>query len=216
MADRESVRVEKGSIVNREPAKITGVVLAGGQGRRMGGSDKGLLRFHGRPLVAYALDALVPFCDEVLISANRNRESYEGFGYPVVADANAAYEGPLAGLLSAMRQARNDYVLTLPCDSPLVASELLTRLHEALRSRYAEIATASDGNRTQAVFLLAERRLLSSLEEYLAGGGRKVETWLKRHKLAVVDCGDHPEWFENVNTSDELADLERSGGVPRA
>lgn len=193
-----------------ERAKITGVVLAGGRARRMGGVDKGLILFRGRPLAAYALEALASVAGRILISANRNREAYARFGYPVVADANDRFDGPLAGLLSAMRAADTPYVLTVPCDTPGVTGWMLERLPAALAAASAELCAAHDGERRHPVFLLAERGLADDLENYLAGGGRKVDTWLDRHLLALADFSGHPELFANINTPEELAELERS------
>jgi FdhD protein len=192
-----------------ERAKITGVVLAGGRAKRMGGADKGLLPFKGRPLAAYALDALKAVVGSILINANRNQKEYAVFGYPVIADATGAFDGPLAGLFSAMQHADTPYVMTVPCDSPLIDGALLERLYRTLQAENAEICAAHDGERLHPVFLIAERRLAPSLEAYLATGQRKIDLWLKRHKLALADYSDHPELFANVNTPEELAALER-------
>ncbi|MGZ8247351.1 molybdenum cofactor guanylyltransferase MobA [Methylomagnum sp.] len=189
-------------------ANITGVVLAGGRARRMGGGNKGLILFRGRPLVAHALEALEAVAGRILINANRHRETYESFGYPVVADQTDSFDGPLAGLLSAMRAAETPYVLTAPCDSPLVTGRWLARLVETMAATQAELCAAHDGQRLHPVFLLAERRLADDLAAYLAEGGRKVETWLRRHSLALADFSDRPELFANVNTPEELAALE--------
>jgi FdhD protein len=191
-------------------AKITGVVLAGGRARRMGGEDKGLIPFKGRPLAAYALEALDAVAGRILINANRNRDAYARFGYPVVSDRTDTFDGPLAGLWSAMRAAETPYVLTVPCDSPLVSGRLLARLWTALRKAGAELCAAHDGERLHPVFLLAERRLADDLEAYLASGQRKIDIWLNRHKLALADFSDHPELFANVNTPEELAELEQA------
>lgn len=199
-----------------EAGNITGVVLAGGRGRRMGGADKGLLEFQGRPLVAYALDALAQATGILLISANRNAADYARFGHPVIADATDTFDGPLAGLLSAMQAARTDYLLTVPCDCPLLDGELLLRLRTRLAEEEAEICVAYDGERTHPLFLLAERRLAGDLAAYLESGQRKVQTWLASRRLVLADCRDHPEWFANANTPEELVALkvEQSRGVP--
>jgi len=191
-----------------ERAKITGVVLAGGRGRRMGGVDKGLMEYRGRALVAYALDALKQVAGTVLINANRNLEAYAGFDVPVITDQTDSFDGPLAGLLSAMRATHTEYVLTVPCDSPWVNGELLGRLWLKLQNEAAEICVAHDGERMQSVCLIAQRNLAGDLEAYLASGQRKVETWLNLHKLVLADFSDHPEWFANINTAAELAKWE--------
>lgn len=192
-----------------ERAKITGVVLAGGRARRMGGVDKGLVLFRGKPLVAYALEALAAVAERVVINANRHHEDYAQFGYPVVADATGDFEGPLAGLLSAMRAAETPYVLTVPCDAPLVTGPLLERLITARAETQAELCAAHDGERLHPVFLLAERHLADDLDAYLVQGQRKVETWLNRHRLAVADYQDQAALFANLNTLEELAELEQ-------
>lgn len=191
-----------------ERAKITGVVLAGGRGRRMGGEDKGLIRFRGRPLVSYALEALNSVAAHILINANRNREAYARFGYPVVSDRTESFDGPLAGLLSAMRAAETPYVLTVPCDSPLVTGRLLERLCRTMQETGAELCAAHDGKRLHPVFLLAERSLADSLDRYLASGQRKIDLWFEQHRLALADFSDHPELFANINTPEDLAALE--------
>ncbi len=199
-----------------ERANITGVVLAGGKGRRMGGEDKGLLELNGRPLIAYALDALSQAAGTLLINANRNRQLYESFGFPVIADRNDDFEGPLAGLFSAMVAAKTDYVLTVPCDCPLMTGELLRRLYTRLMEEGAEICTAHDGERMHPVFLIAERRLAPELAEYLNSGQRKLETWLKSRRLAIADYSCHPEAFININTAEELAELQMRFSQPPA
>ncbi len=175
----------------------------------MGGRDKGLLLFRGRPLVTYALHALERVASTILISANRNQDSYARFGHRVSSDQTASCDGPLAGLRSALQHAHTAYVMTVPCDSPLLQGGLLQRLYDTLRSQNAEVCVAHDGQRLQPVFMIAERRLCVSLERYLASGQRKVDRWLSQHQLALADYSDHPELFVNVNTPAELAALER-------
>jgi len=191
-----------------ERAKITGVVLAGGRARRMGGEDKGLMLYRGRPLVSYALHALQQVAGTVIFNANRNREEYARFGYPVIPDLTDTFDGPLAGLLSAMRSAQTEYVLTVPCDCPHVDGLLLSRLYGTLIAGQAEICTAFDGERLHPVFLIAKRCLADDLADYLASGQRKVETWLRMHKLALADYSDRPELFVNINTREELTKPE--------
>lgn len=174
----------------------------------MSGEDKGLIVFRGQPLVLYALEALCSVAGRVLINANRNQDRYARFGFPVIADATSAFDGPLAGLLSAMKAASTAYVMAVPCDSPMMTGDLLRRLATQLVDREAEVCVAHDGERLHPVFLLAERNLMDSLEAYLVSGERKIDLWLARHRLAVADYSDHPELFANVNTPDDLAALE--------
>ena len=190
--------------MTEERATITGVVLAGGRARRMGGEDKGLVDYRGRPLVTYALDALSLAAGTILINANRNQEEYARFGYPVIEDLTDSFDGPLAGLLSAMRSAQTEYVLTVPCDCPQVNGALLGRLYTSLLDERAELCAAHDGERLHPVFLIAKRSLAGDLADYLASGQRKVETWLRSHQLALADYSDHPEMFVNINTREEL------------
>ena len=197
-----------------ERAKITGVVLAGGRAQRMGGKDKGLVVYRGRPLVAYALAALRQVTKTIIINANRNQAEYAGFGYPVLPDPTHSFDGPLAGLLCAMQTAQTDFVLSVPCDCPQLDGNLLDRLHATLMATAgAEICVAHDGKRMQPLFLLAQRCLASDLANYLASGQRKVETWLRSHRLALVDCSDHPEWFVNINTLEELERMETGQAI---
>ena len=188
---------------------ITAVVLAGGRATRMGGQDKALVELAGRPMVAHVLAALEPQVEQVLINANRNAERYAVFGWPVVPDDEAGFLGPLAGLATGLRRATTPLVLTVPCDSPLLAPDLVTRLYSALEREDAELAVPFDGERLQPVFALVRRELADSLAAYLAGGDRKIDRWFARHRLARVDCSDLPDTFVNVNDPEERAALER-------
>ena len=189
--------------------QVTAVVLAGGRGRRMGGEDKGLVPLAGRPMVEHVLQAVQPQVGAVVLSANRNRERYEALGYPVVADAVGDFWGPLAGVASAMRVARSPYLLTVPCDAPLVPGDLAAVLYRALRGEGADIAVAHDGERMQQAFALLSCRLLGDLGEYLAAGERKVQVWYARHRLVTADFSARGEVFANVNTPEERAAIER-------
>ena len=188
--------------------KVSGVVLAGGQARRMQQQDKGLVLFNGRPLVSYALAALQPLVTEVLISANRNQDSYSRFGYPVLADNRPGYDGPLAGILAAMQSARNPYLLVTPCDSPLINSVHLERLLLNLQTG-VDLVTAFDGERLHPVFMALRRHLQPSLANYLDSGERKLQVWLQQQNWAPVDFSDVPGIFANINTLTELAALEQ-------
>lgn len=190
------------------PTEVTGVILAGGRGRRMGGLDKGLLHFRGRPLVAWVLDALAPQVGAILINANRHFDRYGALGHPVVSDPAPDFQGPLAGLLGAMRAARTPWVLTLPCDNPMPPRDLRTRLARALVATGGELAVARVGGRLQPVYLLAGVGLAASLDAFLAGGERRAERWLTGHRLAVADFDDRPEGFLNLNTPDDTRIFE--------
>ncbi len=183
--------------------RITGVLLAGGRARRMGGTDKGLIELAGRPLAAHALARLAPQVGRVLINANRNGEAYRALGAEVIADTIEGYLGPLAGLLAGMESAATELVVTAPCDSPFVPADLVARLSAARERDAAAIAVANDGERRQPVFVLAPTDLAGDLRDWLAAGGRKVDQWFARHRVADADFRDLPDAFRNINTPDE-------------
>lgn len=190
---------------------FTGVVLAGGLGRRMGGADKGLQLLRDRPLVAWVLERLAPQVDAVFINANRNIERYAGFGYPVLPDEVPDFAGPLAGLHAALAVARTPLVVTVPCDSPYLPLDLVARLHAALEREAADLAVARTLEQSHPVFCLARRTLLPHLAAYLAAGGRKVDRWYATLKVSEVAFDDEAAAFENINTAAELAAQEREG-----
>jgi molybdopterin-guanine dinucleotide biosynthesis protein A len=187
---------------------ITGLVLAGGLARRMGGIDKGLVPLAGKPMVEHVLRGLEPQVARVLVNANRNLAEYGRYGYPVVSDTMDGYLGPLAGTLSALKVIDTEFLLTVPCDSPLVAPDLARRMYQALASQRADLAVAHDGRRQQPVFLLLKRGLAADLQDYLASGERKIDRWFARHRLAEADLSDRPDSFINVNEPEERERLE--------
>ena len=184
---------------------ITGIILAGGLGRRMGGVDKGLVAFDGRPMVAQVIARLAPQVDEILINANRNTEQYAAFGYRVFPDAIEGYAGPLAGLERGLAEARHDRVVTVPCDSPFLPAVLVSRLRDALDARNADLAVARTGDQPHPVFCLCKRSLHAHLEAYLARGGRKIDAWYATLKVVEVAFDDQPDAFSNINTPEELS-----------
>ena len=187
---------------------ITGVILAGGEARRMGGGDKGLVELGGKPLVEHALAALSPQVDTIIINANRNGDRYAAYGYPVVADSREGFQGPLAGMLSCLEEAETEFLVTVPCDSPLLPDDLVARLFRQLSDARADISVAHNGERMQPVFALMPASLASSMRAFLDGAGRKIDRWFERHKLAVTDFSDKPECFRNINNPAELAQME--------
>ncbi len=189
------------------PSDITGVILAGGRGRRMGGVDKGLVKLAGRPLIEWVLDALAPQVGALLINANRHREIYAGYGVPVIADADAELNGPLAGMLSALRAARTDWILTVPCDGPLLPPDLASRLIAALASDDASLATVTERERIHPVYALMPVSLEPELSADLAAGTRKVADWVARRGPALADFGDRPQAFSNINSAEDVARL---------
>ena len=188
---------------------ITGIILAGGKSRRMGGVDKGLINFLGKPMIAHVLQRLAPQVDEILINANREPERYATFGPLVVQDDIAGFAGPLAGLHKGMRTAAHPYVLTVPCDSPLLPMNLVRRLMQGLIERDADLAVAKTGTQAHPVFCLCRKSLLPDLEQFLNGGGRKIDAWYSRLNVAEVAFDDNPQAFANINTPDELLGLDQ-------
>jgi molybdopterin-guanine dinucleotide biosynthesis protein A len=191
-----------------EQTTVAGVILAGGLARRMNNQDKGLILYRGRPLVCYAIDALAGTTTEIIINANRNLDQYRRFGRPVVPDLSDSFDGPLAGILTAMLHSRADVLVVLPCDSPLIRPEHVRKLLAARADGDADIAAAHDGERLHPVFLALKTGLKDSLQGYLSRGERKIGRWLEQHRLVRVDFSATPEIFANVNTMAALSTLE--------
>jgi len=191
---------------------ITGLVLAGGRGSRMGGVDKGLQDHRGMPLALHALRRLQPQVGTAMLSANRNLPDYEAMGVPVWSDSIEGYAGPLAGLLTGLEHARTDWLVTVPCDTPDFPPDLVDRLAEAAAAQGAEIAMAAtheDGElRAQPVFCLLRASLAPSLLAFLQAGERKFGKWTAQHRMVQVAFDDAAAFF-NANTSDELRQLQR-------
>ncbi|WP_208509030.1 molybdenum cofactor guanylyltransferase MobA [Variovorax paradoxus] len=191
---------------------ITGLVLAGGRGSRMGGVDKGLQDHRGTPLALHALRRLQPQVGTAMLSANRNLPDYEAMGVPVWSDSIEGYAGPLAGLLTGLEHARTDWLVTVPCDTPDFPPDLVDRLAEAAAAQGAEIAMAAtreDGElRAQPVFCLLRTGLAPSLLAFLQAGERKFGKWTAQHRMVQVAFDDAAAFF-NANTSDELRQLQR-------
>lgn len=188
---------------------ITGVVLAGGLGRRMGNVDKGLQAMEGRPLAAWAAARLAPQVDELLVNANRNEEAYAAFGYPVIRDELQGFAGPLAGLHAALAHARHPLVATVPCDSPFFPTDLVSRLFAALSSAGATIAVARCAGRTHPVFCLCRRIVLPALQRAIERDELRFERWIRAQHHVEVDFDDQPSAFCNINTPEELIRIER-------
>lgn len=199
---------------------ITGLVLAGGRGARMGGADKGLQTFHGLPLAQQAARRLAPQVGTLRVNANRNIAAYEAFGAPVWPDADSSQPGPLAGILAGLARSETPWLLTVPCDTPLFPLDLARRMADALAAEQAEIAVAcapeadAQGRavwRAQPVFCLLHTALHDSLARFIAQGGRKIDAWTAGHRTVPVrfdSPGDAPDAFANANTLAELRALE--------
>ena len=188
--------------------QITGVVLAGGLGRRMGGTDKGLQELRGQPMVHWVIERLAPQVDELLINANQNGERYAAFGHRVVPDQIPGFAGPLAGLHAALATATHPLVATAPCDSPFLPADLISRLFSALTAADADLAVAKTFDQAHPVFCLCRRSVLPHLTEFLESGGRKVDRWYSTLNIVEVAFDDEAEAFENINTHEELGRFE--------
>lgn len=194
-------------------AKITGVILAGGRGSRMGGVDKGLQLLRGKPMALWVIERFAPQVDEVLINANNNIEQYQWLGYRVVPDELAGFAGPLAGLHRGLSEAAHDLVATAPCDSPFLPRDLIQRLRATLEQAGAEIAVAKTGDQPHPVFCLCRKSVLPGLGDFLAGGGRKIDAWYAKLKVVEVPFDDQAAAFSNINTDAELKTFE-DGALP--
>lgn len=198
---------------------ITGIVLAGGRGSRMGGIDKGLQLYNDTPLAKHAIQRLQPQVGNLLINANRNLEIYKIWGSDVnaevIVDGLADFAGPLAGFLVGLQQCKTPFLMTVPCDTPRFPSNLVARLSAALTQNDADIAMVSSPDeegvvRHQPVFCLMKRELLESLKEFTDADGRKIGAWAAQQKLVRVNFNevyDDPKAFYNANTLEDLQQL---------
>jgi molybdenum cofactor guanylyltransferase len=178
----------------------------------MGGVDKGLQLLQGRPMIAWVLERLVPQVRQIVISANQNLERYRELGHEVLPDAVGGFAGPLAGLERGLANARHEWLVSVPCDSPFLPLDLVARLYGALAEASAELAVARTGDQPHPVFCLCRRSLHSNLRDYLAAGGRKIDAWYAGLHVVEVAFDDVPEAFSNINTRDELhSHAERIG-----
>ena len=189
---------------------ITSIILSGGRATRMNGLDKGLVQLQQKPLIAHVIARLNPQVDEIFINANREIVQYQAFGLPVLQDEIAEFIGPLAGFSLGLQHAKHEYVLTVPCDSPLLPVDLAHRLLNSLVLTKSEVAVASSDGNTHPVFCLIKKSVLPSLTEYLASGERKVSTWQKSQQCVEVDFSDCADAFTNLNTFENLKALELS------
>jgi molybdenum cofactor guanylyltransferase len=175
----------------------------------MGGNDKGLVPLDGKPLVEHVITSIAPQVEHLLINANRNITDYQRYGYPVIRDELSGYQGPLAGIYSALEQITTPELITVPCDGPSLPSDLVSRLADARDAESAEIAVAHDGHRLQPVYALIPKKLRQSLKAYLEGGDRKIDLWYAQHNMAKADFSDIPETFLNINTPEERREFEQ-------
>jgi len=189
--------------------KITGLILAGGRGSRMGSVDKGLQAFRGRPMIAHVLERFAPQVDEILINANRSLDEYAAFGHRVVPDAIDGFAGPLAGLHIGMAHATHPLVATVPCDSPFLPADLIARLSGAMQQHGADLAVAKTFDQPHPVFCLTRASLAPHLQAFLASGQRKIDKWYATLKVVEVPFDDQEAAFSNINTVEELKSLKQ-------
>lgn len=182
---------------------ITAVILAGGRGRRMGGLDKGLMHFSGKPMIEHILAAITPQCETVIINANRHIKRYATYKHPVLSDKSNNYLGPLAGFAIAMENATTPLLITLPCDAPIIPDNLVDRLLAAMLKTGADITVVHDGERLQSVYALIKTELNTDLKNYLDRGDRKVDLWYAQNHMMPVDFSDIRELFRNINTPEQ-------------
>jgi molybdopterin-guanine dinucleotide biosynthesis protein A len=177
-------------------------VLAGGQGRRMGGVDKGLQLLRGKPMAQWAIERLAPQVDELLINCNQNPEAYARFGHRLVPDEIRGFAGPLAGLHAGLKAAAHPLVVTVPCDSPYLPLDLVSRLSKSIQDK--DLAVAKTGDQPHPVFSLVRKELAENLERFLSAGGRKIDAWYASLRTVEVSFDDEADAFRNINTLEEL------------
>jgi molybdopterin-guanine dinucleotide biosynthesis protein A len=181
---------------------VSGIVLAGGLGRRMGGVDKGLQPLHGEPMIAHVLARLAPQVDDIVINANQNLERYGAFGHRVVSDRIGGFAGPLAGVHAGLGAIAHPLAVTVPCDSPFLPADLVARLRAQLGGN--DLAVAKTGAQAHPVFALVRRSVAENLQAFLAAGGRKIDAWYAALKVVEVGFDDEAGAFRNINTLEEL------------
>jgi molybdopterin-guanine dinucleotide biosynthesis protein A len=190
---------------------VTAILLAGGEGRRMGGQDKGLTKLKGKPLVQWVLTRIQHQVGEILISANRHIDEYAALGYPVIKDKTEGFVGPLAGIARGLLDAKNELVLSVPCDTPFLPDDLVSRLTLALNTGTHDIAVPRVAGRSQNVISLMRRHVGANLAIFLSQGGRKVQDWQAGLNTAFADFSDEAAYFVNINSPEQLAALDAKG-----
>jgi molybdopterin-guanine dinucleotide biosynthesis protein A len=187
--------------------KISGCILAGGQGTRFGGIDKGLIKFGASTLIEHATNRFSPQVESLIINANRNTDKYNEFGFPVVTDSITTFDGPLQGFYAGLVHSDSDYVAFAPCDCPFFPLDLVQQLAKSLINSRIQISMAVAGGKPQPVFAIVSTDLQNSLGKFLANGGRKIRHWIESEKYATVSFPDSMA-FDNINTADDLREAE--------
>jgi molybdenum cofactor guanylyltransferase len=190
-------------------SSVTGLILAGGKGSRMGGVDKGLQTFRGKRLIDHVYERLAPQVGGVVINANQNQDAYRTFGVRVVSDAIGGFAGPLAGFHAGLSVSKRPFLASVPCDSPFLPEDLITRLYARIDETGAELAVAKTGDQPHPVFSLMRRGVLEHLSDFLKEGGRKIDAWYASLNVVEVAFDDEAEAFSNINTLEELASYEK-------
>jgi len=188
---------------------VTGLILAGGKGSRMGGVDKGLQAFRGKRLVDHVYERLAPQVGGIIINANQNQEEYRSFGVRVVSDAIGGFAGPLAGFHAGLSVSKRPFLASVPCDSPFLPEDLIARLYARIDETGAELAVAKTGDQPHPVFSLMRRGVLDHLADFLKEGGRKIDAWYATLNVVEVAFDDEAQAFSNINTLEELSVLEK-------
>jgi len=189
---------------------VTGIILAGGRGRRMQNKDKGWIHYQNKPFIEHVLEKLKPQVTDIVISANRNLDNYKKLGYPIIPDRNKNHEGPLAGILATLSVIRTDFALIVPVDAPSLPSNLLKTLLSSLKPENGpmKLILAHDGQRLQPLFGVYDKRLAPDIEHYLASGNRKLTEWCLAQRPVVVDMSLYADQLCNINTPGNLSALE--------
>jgi len=195
--------------------QITYLILAGGRGQRMQGADKGLLLWQGKPMIEHIIQHINAPAEKIIISANRNIETYQQYTNMVINDGFAqtlafektqekAFLGPLAGILSAMHSCTTPYILCLPCDSPTPPDDLLNQLWACLQTQQKNAALCHDGNRLQPLFALLSCEYRPLLQDFLQQGRHKVQDFFKLIEPAICDFSAQQNRFHNINRPDDM------------
>ncbi len=188
--------------------RVSGLILAGGRGQRMQGRDKGWVRLANKPMIEWIIDRLQPQVDELIINANRTINRYKQLNYPVIEDEAKGFHGPLAGILSGLKACKNELLVYVPCDTPFFPDDLVASMLEKQQAASAEIVSISDGERTHPVFALIKTSLQQSLQEYLESGQRKIDCWYQQHDYQLLEYPGGQNFFENINTQEQLLAAE--------
>ncbi|MEZ9369796.1 molybdenum cofactor guanylyltransferase MobA [Shewanella sp. 10N.286.51.B2] len=190
--------------------QIDAVILAGGMARRMGGIDKGLVELNNKPMISHTIERVQPQVNRIIINANRSQQQYAELGFEVISDNDSGYLGPLAGMVTAMAHTDAELLLVVPCDSPMLPTDLCDRMYASLKEADADIAVASDGEHHQPVVMLLKPELKQSMQAFLDAGDRKIFLWYEKQKHVVTSFADQPNAFVNVNTLEQKLVIENA------